>query len=528
MPRGPNFLSAGDLCTITQWIRRRGVAMRGSGAWAVVVCAVGPAVAGVSCSKGAPSSPTYYARETLLDPDTCKQCHADHYADWSSSMHAYASDDPVFRAMNQRGQRETNGALGGFCVKCHAPMAVNEGATTDGLNLDTVPQSLHGVTCFFCHSVDAVNGTHNDPLALSTRDHDARRVLGPGRQRRAPGGLLGAPRSRRQLASAPLCGACHDIVSPAGRGDRADLRGLAGVALLARGRGETRARSATWRSSRRRRPRADRAGAERLRARSTTCTRSSPSTADDADASRAPPRASTPLCRSSSNTTFQTALCVVQQDGTGPSASSSTTSPRATRSRAARRRTGGSGRRSIAYRRGKVIYQSGVVPAGHAGDVAHDRSDPDFGSIRDCMFDDAGAQVNMFWQAASVESNLIPFPTTSNATDPAFLPNARRAVLPARPDGDVAGGARQGDAAAALSADRARRAPGPRELRRSRRSVAGEVPTLVFPEPILTWTAATANGSYLEGINPVSCITDTGLNVAADKNPAVNHARCSP
>jgi hypothetical protein len=58
--------------------------------------------------------------------------------------------------------------------------------------------------------------------------------------------------------------------------------------------------------------------------------------------------------------------------------------------------------------------------------------------------------------------------------------------------------------------------------------IAAEVPTLVFPEPILTWTAATANGTYFEGQMPVSCITDTALNVAADKFPAVNHTKCSP
>ena len=54
-------------------------------------------------------------------------------------MHAYAADDPVFVAMNQRGQRETAGALGDFCVKCHAPVAVHDGLTTDGLNLATLP-----------------------------------------------------------------------------------------------------------------------------------------------------------------------------------------------------------------------------------------------------------------------------------------------------------------------------------------------------------------------------------------------------
>ena len=46
-------------------------------------------------------------------------------------MHAYAADDPVFVAMNKRGQRETNGELGTFCVKCHAPMAVANGTITE-------------------------------------------------------------------------------------------------------------------------------------------------------------------------------------------------------------------------------------------------------------------------------------------------------------------------------------------------------------------------------------------------------------
>ena len=66
----------------------------------------------------------------LQDPQTCNECHPKHYQQWSGSMHAYASDDPVFVAMNKRGQREINGALGTFCVKCHAPMAVELGLTS--------------------------------------------------------------------------------------------------------------------------------------------------------------------------------------------------------------------------------------------------------------------------------------------------------------------------------------------------------------------------------------------------------------
>ena len=107
--------------------------------------------------------------ERILDPKTCEECHPTHYREWLGSMHAYAGEDPVFRAMNERGQRETNGELGDFCVRCHAPLAVELGLTTDGLDLDEVPQHLRGITCFYCHTVDAVEGTHNNPLVLAMR-----------------------------------------------------------------------------------------------------------------------------------------------------------------------------------------------------------------------------------------------------------------------------------------------------------------------------------------------------------------------
>ena len=83
-------------------------------------------------------------------------------------MHAFAADDPMFRAMNARGQRETDGGLGTFCVNCHAPMAVRDGKTTDGLNLDDPCRpSTSGVTCFFCHSIASVDGAHNAAVTLS-------------------------------------------------------------------------------------------------------------------------------------------------------------------------------------------------------------------------------------------------------------------------------------------------------------------------------------------------------------------------
>src|SRR5258708_23827270 len=91
-------------------------------------------------------------------------------------MHAYAAEDPVFLAMNKRGQRETNGALGDFCVKCHAPVAVQQKLTTDGLNLAQVPAAAKGVTCLFCHSAASVDRTHNNPLTLPA---DGQSLFGP-------------------------------------------------------------------------------------------------------------------------------------------------------------------------------------------------------------------------------------------------------------------------------------------------------------------------------------------------------------
>ena len=85
-----------------------------------------------ACTAETESEPVYLDKAAMMDPATCGECHQTHLTQWSGSMHAYASKDPVFLAMNARGQRETNGELGSFCVQCHAPMALRTGATTDG------------------------------------------------------------------------------------------------------------------------------------------------------------------------------------------------------------------------------------------------------------------------------------------------------------------------------------------------------------------------------------------------------------
>ena len=129
-------------------------------------------------------------------------------------MHAYAANDPVFLAMNARGQRETNGELGTFCVDCHAPMAVEDGLTDDGLNLPDLPESARGVTCYFCHQVEAVEGEHNNPLRLAG-DGRMRGALSRPKKTSAHGHVRSALHDRDRPESSALCGSCHDVVTPA-------------------------------------------------------------------------------------------------------------------------------------------------------------------------------------------------------------------------------------------------------------------------------------------------------------------------
>ena len=174
------------------------------------------ALLGFACgSDPEPSGPKPLSADELLDPEACKDCHPTQYKEWAGSMHAYASEDPVFRAMNARAQRETNGEIGDFCVQCHAPMALRTGATKDGLNLDEVPQKLHGVTCVFCHTVKEVKDNHNAPFELSD---DGVMLGGLKDPVSNPAHKMGysALLDSKTPESSKMCGACHDIVSPKG------------------------------------------------------------------------------------------------------------------------------------------------------------------------------------------------------------------------------------------------------------------------------------------------------------------------
>ena len=175
---------------------------------------------GVTLSCGdddAPSAPPpsqLAPTETLLDSKFCSGCHPDQYEEWSGSMHAYATDDPVFRALNAKMQSEVPPEKKTFCLSCHAPMAVRLGKSTDPAALDATPE-LKGVTCFFCHAAKSSHGVNNNPLDLADPP-----VMGAAiRDPVDPAVHLAEYRmflDGKSDIQAGMCGPCHDIEALAG------------------------------------------------------------------------------------------------------------------------------------------------------------------------------------------------------------------------------------------------------------------------------------------------------------------------
>jgi Cytochrome c554 and c-prime len=384
---------------------------------------------------------TQLTHDQLMDPLTCRTCHPAQYQDWSGSMHAYATDDPVFQAMNKRAQ------VGTFCLNCHAPLAVRAGAT-DGRNLGSLAQPLKGVTCYFCHSVDSVTGTHNDPLVLASDDS----LYGPFSDP-VPGSPHRVEYSRfldgATTDSAAACGSCHDIQNLQGAHVERTFEEWQATTLSVPPAGETCAEchmvgtpgaiSTTTPGTVRRIhnhgfPAVDLAIAD--------------FPAADPQNDIAPQNAAQQAAAQAFlDTTVQETLCL--NPGTNRLQLTLDNVAAAGHSWP----SGATPDRRVwveltAYQAGTVIYASGNtvdLPGFPSALPLEDSSpDPDLWLIRDCLFDGVGNQLTLFWEATSVgASNQLPGLLIQNVNDPSTFqthilkeyPDASRtATLPATPD----------------------------------------------------------------------------------------------
>lgn len=389
--------------------------MAGSTSAAAIVAALG--ILASACGGQAPAA---LASAELRDPAVCQGCHPAQFAAWAKSMHAYAADDPVFVAMNQRGQRETGGALGTFCVTCHAPMAVRDGLTQNGTNLAGLPAAEKGVTCFFCHSTESVDGTHNNPLTLATDGT----LFGPFSDpvaspphKAAYSPLLDDGRTE----SATACGTCHDIVNAHGLALERTFQEWQETLFAVPPHGISCAGCHM-------------AGSDGPASSVSTKVRRLHDHGFPAvDVALGPfpllgpddPAAQTRDVQAMLDTTIQGTLCyddavqkitvALDNVGAGHAFPSGAAQDRRLWTNIA------------AYAGTDLLYQSGVG----AGEAIEAAADPDLWLIRDCVYDEVGAPVQMFWQASSHEDNLIPGPIVATAQDPgSFTRSHLKYVLP--------------------------------------------------------------------------------------------------
>ncbi|WP_394827580.1 multiheme c-type cytochrome [Pendulispora albinea] len=471
-----------------------------------------------SSSSGPDDPPPTLDRQALLNPESCKKCHVNHYEQWSGSMHAYASEDPVFRAMNAKGQRETKGQLGDFCVKCHAPMAVRENATKDGLNLDTVDKSLHGVTCYFCHSADKIEGTHNAQLGLS-QDLVMRGSFEDPVKNTAHRSGFSVLHHRDRIESSDLCGSCHDIET--GHGAKIERtyiewkESIFSQPPIGATCGQCHMPQSTNKE-----PIAQYDGVFQRRTHDHSMV--------GVDVALTPfphKKEQREQIDSFLSTTLQSAICVstaaggavriiLDNVGVGHHFPSGSSQDRRLWTEV------------VAYRGGRKIYESGVV----ADNVpATKNPDPDMWMMRDCIFDPAGVETHNFWEAASYEGNAMPGKLTFNPLDKRYYQThvmqkypRTGGILPEVPDKvtlrvrlrpmDV-------DVLEDLVNDKDKLLDP---------AVLKAVPTYDL-NGTLTWTPETAKDDFIDASRQAyKCITNTALNFNIETVVPIERKRCSP
>ena len=486
---------------------------------ALTACAVGFTLLGCGSDKSSVTSPS---QDRLMDPATCAECHQKQYAEWSGSMHAYASDDPLFVALNQRAQDEAQ--LGNFCVNCHAPMAARTKATSDGTNLASLAAPLHGVTCYSCHAVDKVMDTHNDALHVANDGTLRGEYSDP-----FPNGVHQSAYSqihdRSQLESSSLCGSCHDVVNGHGvaiERSFAEWQSSAFSTSIGSSCSQCHMDKATVRA-----PAANVAGAPVRDLHSHQFPGVDLALLDfpQADEQRT-------AVQNFLDTTLQTALCV---RGRGASASvvvviDNVASGHHFPSGAAQDRRAWF--EVAAFAKDAELLHSGSVPLGTDPTA---QGDPDLWLVRDCMLDSNSNQVPTLWNAASVDSNLLPAQLTFDKSSPLYYqthvmrrfpkdPLTQLSAFPDRVTLDVHLQPFPLDLFDDLFSDPGRfglDADGVSSLR------AKLVPLTVGQQLVWTPSAAadTAHGglTYIDQGLPVACVTTTGMNAAADKVPAPEH-----
>ncbi len=161
----------------------------------------------------------------------CAKCHQKIYDEWRVSAHAYAAISPMFQRFEQAMTVVTKGTVGYFCVRCHAPVAVQMSYPREASIADGPAVFREGITCVACHRViesyGRVNGERRiepgdifapvvgnlggDGIERAKADADNYKVkLSPDDKRPGQQLHLGAIQFE-QLSRSEFCVGCHQV-----------------------------------------------------------------------------------------------------------------------------------------------------------------------------------------------------------------------------------------------------------------------------------------------------------------------------
>ena len=194
------------------------------------------------------AAPERVAEVDWTNPARCAECHADIFAQWSTSNHRLmSSSHPYYRVLEDLAAAEECEAFRSWCMGCHDPKRLAAGLArgSDPLRLwekdasslrdaaaRAEPHLDEGTDCLFCHRVSKVD--HAGGNASLTVDLEARETY-PFEQStsgflRGFGERLIAARpvvharsySSQAYADPRYCGSCHAEFAPGSGADISD------------------------------------------------------------------------------------------------------------------------------------------------------------------------------------------------------------------------------------------------------------------------------------------------------------------
>jgi len=126
-----------------------------------------------STKKPAGDKKTYcdfVAESQYPSAQVCAKCHEKIFDEWSVSSHAYAAISPMFHKFEQKINDLSQGTIGYFCYRCHAPVGTTMGVSRAAPLWELPLVAREGVTCIACHRVNQRYGKVNGERRIEPGD----------------------------------------------------------------------------------------------------------------------------------------------------------------------------------------------------------------------------------------------------------------------------------------------------------------------------------------------------------------------